>query len=359
MKQLNVAIIGQGRSGRNIHGKHILKDPRFKVVAVVDALPDRRVRAMQEYGIGEKDVYATYQELFGREDIDFVVNSSFSQLHQPIAVDLMRHGFNVLQEKPIASNMDQIKELEDVIAQTGKTFAIFLQSRYQAPFMKARDIAASGILGNIVCVKCLSNRFSRRWDWQTVQGFTGGDLFNKGPHTLGHALEFLGAYDQMPEVKAYMNRANSFGDAEDFSKLLLFVPGKPLIDMEVTSCDAYPPFDFQVLGDKGGLVVKGKNVKWRYFRPEEAPEQHLITEPLKDENGLPIYCNEKLIWHEEEWTEEEADKDAPDGPTYRLYSDVYNKLVNGVDLPVSFKQVALQIAIMQEAHRQNPFPVKY
>ena len=43
MKQLNVAILGQGRSGLSIHGQHLLRDTeRFKVVAVVDKLPERR-----------------------------------------------------------------------------------------------------------------------------------------------------------------------------------------------------------------------------------------------------------------------------------------------------------------------------
>ena len=51
MKILRVAILGQGRSGRDIHGAHILKDERFKVCAIVDPLADRRSRAMQEYGL--------------------------------------------------------------------------------------------------------------------------------------------------------------------------------------------------------------------------------------------------------------------------------------------------------------------
>ena len=43
---LNVAIIGQGRSGRDIHGAQLSRDTeRFKIAAVVDPLADRRERA--------------------------------------------------------------------------------------------------------------------------------------------------------------------------------------------------------------------------------------------------------------------------------------------------------------------------
>ena len=74
MKQLNVAIIGQGRSGRDIHGAFFKSEnnKKYNVVAVVDMLEERRIRAKEEWGC---DVYADYRQLFDREDIDLVVNS--------------------------------------------------------------------------------------------------------------------------------------------------------------------------------------------------------------------------------------------------------------------------------------------
>ena len=47
MKKLNIAVIGQGRSGRDIHGAFFKseRNTKFNVVAVVDALENRRNRA--------------------------------------------------------------------------------------------------------------------------------------------------------------------------------------------------------------------------------------------------------------------------------------------------------------------------
>ena len=51
MKRIKVAILGQGRSGRDIHGMNLLKmQELYEIVAVVDPLEDRRIRAQQEYG---------------------------------------------------------------------------------------------------------------------------------------------------------------------------------------------------------------------------------------------------------------------------------------------------------------------
>ena len=49
--QIRAAILGQGRSGRDIHGAHLSRDAeRYRIVAVVDALEERRARAEAEYG---------------------------------------------------------------------------------------------------------------------------------------------------------------------------------------------------------------------------------------------------------------------------------------------------------------------
>ena len=98
MKKLRVAIIGQGRSGRNIHGRFFRSaDNDFcQVVCIVEADEFRRARAAEEFGC---DVVADYTELFGRDDIDLVVNASFSQMHYATSKDLLCHGFHLLMVK--------------------------------------------------------------------------------------------------------------------------------------------------------------------------------------------------------------------------------------------------------------------
>ena len=77
MKKLRVAIIGQGRSGRDIHGKFFKSESNdfCEVVAIVESDEARRQKAASEFGC---DTVADYKELFGRKDIDVVVNASFS-----------------------------------------------------------------------------------------------------------------------------------------------------------------------------------------------------------------------------------------------------------------------------------------
>ena len=73
MKKLNVAIIGQGRSGKNIHGKYFRGETNlyYNVKYVVDADEFRRGVAEEIYP-GCK-TFANYTELFALDDIDCAV----------------------------------------------------------------------------------------------------------------------------------------------------------------------------------------------------------------------------------------------------------------------------------------------
>ena len=350
MKKLNVAIIGQGRSGRDIHGKHFHTDTeRFHVAAVVEALEDRRRRAVEEYGC---DTYESYSELFGRKDIDLVVNASFSYMHAPITIDLLNHGFHVLTEKPCAGTPEEVQAMMDAGKKNNRMFAIFQQSRFAPYFEKVKSIINSGVLGRIVQISIRFNGYARRWDWQCCQEFLGGSLYNTGPHPMDQALNLLDYYDGTPNVFCRMDRANTFGDAEDYVKVILTAPERPLIDVEISSCDAYPGYTYKVQGTRGGLKGNMTHIDWKYYSEEEAPRQVLIKTPLKNSEGLPMYCSEKLVWTEESWNTNE-----PRTFTYavkRFYDTIYNHLVNGASLVVTPEQVKQQIAVIHECHRQNP-----
>ena len=198
------------------------------------------------------------------------------------------------------------------------------------------------------------NGFGRRWDWQTIQDMCAGELLNTGPHPLDQAIQFYGDAD--PEkIVCTMDRANTFGDAEDHIKLLLMGKGHPTIDFEVSRCCMFPGNTYEIYVTNGGLKAGGAEVTWKYFLPSEAPEQHLVREPLEGPGRLPLYCGEKLHFYEEKWT-------APDyalgfdswGTKY--YEQVYDALMNGKPMEVTLDQVRRQIMIIEECHRQNPFP---
>jgi len=348
MKTLKVGILGQGRSGRDIHVRTLLLLPeRYEIAAVADPLEDRGASTRQELGC---EAYPDADSMLARRpDLDLVVNATPSPLHVPLTERVLQAGFNVLCEKPLARRVADVDRLAAVAKRAGKTLAVFQQSRYAAYFEQVKKVIDSGVLGRIVMVKIAFNGFARRWDWQTLRKMDAGSLLNTGPHPLDQALHFIGR-DAMPEVFCTMDCVNTYGDAEDHVKLILRRAGRPMIDLEISSACSYNPYLYVVYGSRGCLAGTKTHLDWKYFKAEDAPAQHLIEEPLPNR----AYCSETLPWQEGKWeAPEEFKKSAFDYMGTRLYANLHDALVAGGRLEVTLDQVRQQVAVIEEAHRQN------
>lgn len=352
MRQLRVAIIGQGRSGWKIHGVNFLRQSRmYKVIAVAEPMQKRRDIAKELYG-PDVDAYEDHTGFIGRSDIDLVVNAAPSHLHFKITKQLLENGFDVLCDKPLVAKTKEADILIKIAENNNKLFTVFQQSRYAAYFTKIRSIIDSGILGRLIQISISFSGYSRRWDWQTLQAYNGGNLLNTGPHPLDQALVLFG--EGTPDVKCFMDRVNTYGDAEDYVKLVLSGKDKPVIDLEISSCQAYNPYTYCIQAARGGLKATMERIEYKYFVPDENDEKKLITTPLEDEKGEPAYCSETLKWHEMTWDNEPEEYGAFTNMTSEFYTMLYDHIVNNGPLEVTPAQVRRQIAVIEECHRQNP-----
>lgn len=355
MKKLRTAIIGFGRSGQWIHGAFFAGDSntKYEVIAVADELEIRREQAKKLLGC---EVYADYHELLDRRDIDLIVNSTYSYQHYPVALDFLKHGFNVVTEKPFAVHADDCQAMIDAAKENNVMICPFQQSHFAPYYRRIREILDSGVLGKIAEIKIQFSGYGRRWDWQTVQRFGGGCLRNTGPHPMEQALDILDLPDdEMPQVLSRLDLMNSYGDAEDFAKVLMVAPGKPVIDLEISSCNNFADFTYLIEGSYGSLKATQQVIDYKYYNRETAPARSLITVSLQGENGEPRYCGEKLEWIEKH---EEVSGSAFDSAVLSYYNNIYDHITAGADLIIRPARIRQLVAVMEEIHRQNPLPVK-
>lgn len=356
MKKLRLAIIGQGRSGRDIHGNYFKseKNDIVEVAVVVETDAFRRKRALEEYPGCQ--VVESYQELFDMDGIDLVVNASYSKMHYPITKDLLMHKFNVLVEKPFAANYYQCAELIKLAKDNGVLLAVFQQT-FLAPFyMFAQDLIEKGTLGDIKQVSIRYNGLSRRWDWQTLQCELAGGIYNTGPHPIGMALGFLDFSDDARVVYSKLDCALTSGDSDDFAKIILAAPGKPVVDVEINNTDAFSDYNLKIQGSKGTFKCTPNAYKMKYIVEGENPDRPVQRGFLADAEGYPIYCREQLITHEEEG---KFDGTAFDVGTESLYRMLHKNLTEGTPLTVTPEQAAKVINVIETVHAQNPLPVKF
>ena len=355
-RKLRVAIIGQGRSGRNIHGKYFKSEQNknYQVVYVVEADAERRARAEEEYPCCKS--LSHYTELYGKTDIDLVVNASYSDDHYPVTYDLISHGFNTLVEKPFARTRVECDTLIALAEQKKVTLAVFQQTFLAPLYTNAIKVIKDGTIGELLQASIHYSGFARRWDWQTIQSRMAGSIYNTGPHPIGIALGFLGFDPEAKLVYSKLACAMTSGDAEDYAKMIMTAPGKAVVDVEIMSTDTFNDYTINLVGTKGSYRSTTENYKMKYIVDGENPERPVIFESLKNDEGYPIYCSEKLVSHEESGALEGS---AFESAVEAFYAQLYNKLVEGTPMSVTPEQAAQIISMIEQAHAENPLPVRY
>ncbi len=356
MKKLNIAIIGQGRSGKDIHGKYYRSERNlyYNVKYVVDADEFRRGVA-EEIFPGCK-TFADYKELFTLDDIDLVVNSTYSEMHYSITKDLILHGKNVLVEKPFGRSRYECEELIKLARDNGVVLAVFQQTFFAPFYVFAKELIASGKIGEVKQIDITYSGFSRRWDWQTLQKKCAGSTYNTGPHPIGMALGFLDFDKNAKVLYSRLDTALTSGDADDYSKILLSALGKPLVDIEISSMDAYAAPTLKIQGTKGTFKANPSSYEVTYIKDGENPERPVTDSFIKDGEGNPIYCTEKLVKHVEG---EKFDGNAFDVGTATLYKQLYDRIVDGTPMTVTPEMAADIIGVIEAVHAENPLPLKY
>ena len=352
-KIIRVGIAGFGRSGFGIHAnclKHMTD--RFKIVAVADQLPERRKDAEE---LGAK-TYNDFHDLLDNEEIDLFVNATPSRFHVEASLYALSKKRNLLSEKPSALCVADFDRIVKAAKEAGVMFYPFQNSRFYPFFAKMLEVIESGVLGKIVFIRSNWSGFGRRWDWQTLQSECGGNLFNTGPHPVDQAVVLFGE-GEYPKVFARMQAEHDGlgGDAENFVTVRLYGENKPDIEVVISSLQAYPQGEmYNISGTHGGLTGGPGGLKWKYFLPEEAPK-HEFWKPWSFNRQ---YCGEQLSWIEESWSYTDNNSNATGFSQLvgKLYTNLYDVLVNGAEPIIKHDQVRRQVYIMEEAHKQNPLP---
>lgn len=353
---LNVAIIGQGRSGKDIHGVYFLskRNEFYNVKYVVER--DARRRDIAEKTYAGCVTLDDYRKLYVYDDIDLVVNVSYSEEHYEITKDLLQHGKNVLVDKPFARNYYECETLIRIAKEKGVLLAVFQNSQPAPYYQTAQRLIKEGVLGDIKQVSIRFNGFARRWDWQTLQKKLGGSVYNTGPHPIGMGLGFLDFDENFKVVYSKLDRALTSGDGEDYAKILLAAPNKPLVDIEISSIDAFSDYTLKIQGSKGTYKCTPLSCRYKYIVEGENPVREVIEESLQGENGEPLYCSEKLIVHEEAFDFEGT---AFDVGSAEIYKDVYYAITENKPLSVTVEQAAMVINVIERVHAENPLSIKY
>ncbi|MFZ4629238.1 MAG: Gfo/Idh/MocA family protein [Blastocatellia bacterium] len=129
-----------------------------EIVALADVNQGMLARAAHELGGPVEKTYVDYHDLLARTDIDGVIIATPDHLHRACLLDTIRAGKDAYIEKPLARTIEEGEQMVAAVQRTNRIVQVGNQRRSGDHFRKAREIVASGGIGEI--------RFVRIWDFR-------------------------------------------------------------------------------------------------------------------------------------------------------------------------------------------------
>jgi predicted dehydrogenase len=158
---IQIALIGAGGQGQG-DTKTALRVPGVKLVAVADCYSGRLEHSKELWG---DDIFTTrdYGEILARKDIDAVIIGTPDHWHKQASVDAMKAGKDVYCEKPMIHLYADGPEMIETSRATKRILQVGSQRVSSVVYEKARDLLASGAIGQL-------NMVTARWDRNSSMG---------------------------------------------------------------------------------------------------------------------------------------------------------------------------------------------
>lgn len=138
------------------------------------------------------------------ESVDLVVTAAVPDRRGPIAVEALRHGKDVVADKPGCVTVAQLDEIERAVADSGRFWSVTFSERFESRCtVKAGDLVEAGRIGRVVQTLGLGPHRegdrahlaggAGRPDWFYDRHRTGGILTDIASHQIDQFLFFTGS----------------------------------------------------------------------------------------------------------------------------------------------------------------------
>ncbi len=156
---VSMALIGAGQRGTFAYGPFALDAPdELRFVAVAEPQSDRRDRFATQHGIPPERRFSSWEDLLDAPRMaDAVLVATPDRLHHGPAVAALEAGYDVLLEKPMATEQSDLNNLVATADRTGRLLQVCHVLRYTPFFQTLHEVVASGRLGDIVAVSHREN----------------------------------------------------------------------------------------------------------------------------------------------------------------------------------------------------------
>lgn len=249
-KKMKLAICGYGGIGSH-HAKEIIPNTT-KDIEVIGSYDIKEARQLEAINDGYR-IYDSYELLLKDSDVDIVLIATPNDVHKDLSIQALKAGKHVVCEKPVTLTSQEFEEIIKVEKETGKTFMVHQNRRWDNDFLTIKNIYDNKQIGDIFRIESrVQGANGIPGDWRSQKKYGGGMLYDWGVHLIDQMLYMV----RGPIKSIYSDQSFVLNhDSDDgFTSYLKFENGvTALIEVGTTNFITLPRW--YVKGFKGTAII--------------------------------------------------------------------------------------------------------
>ena len=274
MRRLGIGLIGSGFMGRThaLAFNAVNRVFSLPVVVELEMLADVDVASATRAAatLGFRRATGTWRELVVDPAVDVVAITTPNTLHAEMALAALAAGKHVYCEKPLAPTVDEARTMTQAAERAGVTTAVGFNYLKNPMLRLARDIVASGDIGEVRTFQGIHSEdfmadAAQPWTWRLDPAGGGGALADIGSHIIATARYLVGPIERVlgDTVTAITTRPVAHGAAErravevdDVARAHVRFAGGATGSIEANwlATGRKMRHDFEVSGSKGAIA---------------------------------------------------------------------------------------------------------
>ena len=204
-QSLNWGLISTARINRAVINP-LRESARNELVAVASRSKEKAQDYASEWDIPQ--AYGSYQAMLDDPEIDVVYNSLPNSLHTEWTVKALKAGKHVLCEKPLATTLEEVDEMQVAAKATGNHLAEAFMYRHHPQTIKVKELVDSGILGEVrLVIGDFTFSIKSEEDVRLNPDLGGGSIWDIGCYPISYTRYIMGEEPQ--EVFGWQMSGNS------------------------------------------------------------------------------------------------------------------------------------------------------
>ena len=187
-----------------------------------------------------------------------------NDLHKAYCIEALRHGKNVLCEKPVTMNSKDLEDIMAVAKETGMVFTVDQNRRVNKDFVLMKRSVEAGLLGDVYVIESrVEGSRGVPAGWRTTKAQGGGMMLDWGVHLIDQIMYM---YPDAKVTNVFCKMYEIHYDVDDNFRMTMTLSNGITAHIEVSTNNFIKHPRWYVLGTDGTLQIDDWDSEGRIVR---------------------------------------------------------------------------------------------